>query len=73
MGAFDLVQDVFARQHLLRHLAVGDVDEGVELGGEVTFCPFRVARTMRLVPRSSPLTACCGATAVAIGISPDCE
>ena len=71
MGAFDLVQDVLARQHLLRHLAVGDVDEGIELGLKSTSSPFRVARTMRLVPRSSPLTACCDAVAMAIDKSPD--
>ena len=41
MGAFDLVQDVLARQHLLRHLAEGDVHEGVELRGEVDVLPVQ--------------------------------
>ena len=41
MGAFDLVQDVLARQHLLRHLAVGNVDEGVELRCEVDVLPVQ--------------------------------
>src|SRR4029077_18390763 len=40
-------------------------------GVKSTSSPFRVARTMRLVPRSSPLTACCDVAAMVMGESPD--
>ncbi len=39
MRPLDLVQDALARQHLLRHLAVGDAHEGIELRVEVDVFP----------------------------------